>query len=164
MKQTQATAPKTTELEELARLSQRSEIAEHQVAIRTFWMNKRMGVNQAELAVRLGRSQSSVSRMLKDIAKTPEAARILERETAPVATAMELVRRAGRGEIDHEDLIRQLRDWEFDTPSVTHSLLDEWQLDDNSTRAILTAYLDDLITENEYEELAAAAGAKPADG
>lgn len=147
------------ELEELARLSHRSEVMERQIALRALWMNKYLKINQHDLAVKLGWSQPSVSRMLRDIAKTDEAAKILQSETAPVATAMELIRRAGRGEIDHDDLVRRLKEWEFDAPSVTHSLLDEWELDENSTSTLLTAYLDHLITEDEYEELAAAAKA-----
>lgn len=151
------TIDKTQELGELERLIQRKELTDKQVGLRLLWMSKVANVPQDELALVVHKSQSQVSRMLRSAAQAPEAAKIIASGTAPAATAMELIRRAGRGEIARDELVRLLKGWEFDPQVVTHSLLDEWNLVDNSVDAIVAAYDEDLITEDEYEELVAAA-------
>lgn len=75
-------------------------------------------------------------------------------------TAMDVVRRAQRGEIDHDELVRVLMSWPFEPQYRTTGLADDWEILDNSFDAVEHAYISlDLLTEEDYAAIVAAAPA-----
>lgn len=102
------------------------------------------GIPQEVLAAALGKSQATVSRMVH---QTRDA------EMEP-HTAMELVRRAARGEVSHEELIEKLKTWDYDPPFRTDGLSTDWGQNDNSVDAIdIAFYGHGLLSEEEYFEI-----------
>ncbi|MDT0188645.1 hypothetical protein Q9S36_51535 [Microbacterium sp. ARD31] len=66
-------------------------------------------------------------------------------------TAMDIVRRAQRGEIDHDELVRILKTWRYEPQYKTTGLEDDWQMVPNSFDAVEFAYMSlDLLTEEDY--------------
>lgn len=73
-------------------------------------------------------------------------------------SAMELVRRALRGEIDHDELVAKLKGWKYDPQYRTKGEADDWESVDNSFDAVEFAYVSDLITDADYDAIVDAAG------
>lgn len=65
-------------------------------------------------------------------------------------TAMDLVRRAQRGELDHEDLVAALMDWPFQPQYQTTGLADDWEFVEDSLDAVLFAFSLDMLSEEEF--------------
>ncbi len=64
---------------------------------------------------------------------------------------MDIVRRAQRGEIDHDELVRILKTWRYEPQYKTTGLEDDWQMVPNSFDAVEFAYMSlDLLTEGDY--------------
>lgn len=64
-------------------------------------------------------------------------------------TAMDLVRRAQRGELDHEHLVAALMDWPFQPQYRTTGLADDWEFVEDSLDAVLFAFCLDMLSEEE---------------
>lgn len=73
-------------------------------------------------------------------------------------SAMELVRRALRGEIGHDELVTKLKGWKYDPQYRTKGEADDWESVDNSFDAVEFAYVSDLITDADYDAIVDAAG------
>ncbi len=66
-------------------------------------------------------------------------------------TAMDIVRRASRGEIDHDELVQILKIWPYEPQYKTTGLGDDWQTVPNSFDAVEFAYISlDLLTDDDY--------------
>lgn len=66
-------------------------------------------------------------------------------------TAMDIVRRASRGEIDHDELVQILKTWPYEPQYKTTGLADDWQTTPNSFDAVEFAYISlDLLTDEDY--------------
>lgn len=75
-------------------------------------------------------------------------------------TAMDIVRRADRGEIDHDELVRILKTWAFEPQYRTKGLGDDWRIVPNSFDAVEFAYGSlCLLSDEDYTAIAAAAPA-----
>lgn len=68
-------------------------------------------------------------------------------------TAMDLVRRRRRGEIDHEIFVTALKQWSFRPQYRVTSLTDDWEFVEDSLDTVLYAYSLDLLSEAEYEAI-----------
>lgn len=82
-------------------------------------------------------------------------------------TAMDIVRRAARGEIDHDELVRTLKTWRYEPQYKTTGLADDWEVVPNSFDAVEHAYISlDLLTDEDYAEIAEGAPAisEPTEG
>ncbi|MCC4908455.1 hypothetical protein [Microbacterium sp. cx-59] len=71
-------------------------------------------------------------------------------EAGPKETAMDIVRRAQRGEISKAELVSALLDWEFEPSYRTRGLADDWETRTNSFDAVVHAYTIGLIDEETY--------------
>lgn len=70
-------------------------------------------------------------------------------------TAMELVRRAHRGELSHEQLVAALETWPFQPQYRTKGESDDWEFVEDSLDAVVYAYIElDLLSEDEYNLIA----------
>jgi transcriptional regulator with XRE-family HTH domain len=146
------TLDKDQELRELQFLQRRTTLSARDLAARLLALNKR-GIHQDELAEAIGKSQSQVSRLIRDAAKQHPA----DGEEKPAATAMELVRRRARGEIAHDQFVELLKTWDYDPSYKTEGLHDDWEFVDNSFDAVSDAWMNyDLLTDEEFEEIFAA--------
>lgn len=65
-------------------------------------------------------------------------------------TAMDLVRRAQRGELDHERLVAALMNWPFQPQYRTTGLADDWEFVEDSLDAVLFAFSLDMLSEEEF--------------
>lgn len=65
-------------------------------------------------------------------------------------TAMDLVRRAQRGELDHEHLVTALMNWPFQPQYRTTGLADDWEFVEDSLDAVLFAFSLDVLSEEEF--------------
>lgn len=131
------------ELQELALLRQRAARTEEALRQRIVKL-RRAGVSLKALAAVVGLSESQVSRL----ANRPAV------ETGlPAATAMELVRRAQCGEIDHDSFVVWLRKWPYEPQYRTTGLADDGQWKDNSFDAIEYAFFVGLLSKEEYEQI-----------
>lgn len=73
-------------------------------------------------------------------------------------TAMDVVRRAQRGEIDHDELVRILMTWPYEPQYKTTGLTDDWEQVDNSFDAVYHAYIGlNLLSGEDYAAIVAAA-------
>lgn len=73
-------------------------------------------------------------------------------------TAMDVVRRAERGEMDHDELVRVLKTWHYEPQYKTSGLGDDWQIVENSFDAVEFAYMSlNLISADDYAAIAEAA-------
>ncbi len=70
---------------------------------------------------------------------------------------MDVVRRAQRGEIDHDELVRILTAWSYEPQYRIVGLADDWEFVDNSFDAVRFAYASDLLTDEDYAAIVAAA-------
>lgn len=80
---------------------------------------------------------------------------------------MDIVRRALRGEIDHDELVRVLKTWRYEPQYKTTGLADDWQTAPNSFDAVEFSYISlDLLTDEDYAAIveAAPAAASSANG
>ena len=145
------TLDKDQELRELQFLNRRTTLSARDLAARLLTLNKQ-GIHQDELAEAIGKSQSQVSRLIRDAKQHPADA-----EEKPAVTAMELVRRRARGEIAHDRFIELLKTWDYDPSYKTKGLHDDWEFVDNSFDAVSDAWMNyDLLTDEEFEEIFAA--------
>lgn len=70
-------------------------------------------------------------------------------------TAMDLVRQAQRGEIDHQRFVTSLTNWPFKPQYRTGGEVDDWEFVEDSFDAVLHAYIAlNLLSEEEYEAIA----------
>lgn len=68
-------------------------------------------------------------------------------------TAMDIVRRAAEGEIDHDELVCILKTWHY-KPQHKTTRLDDWQIVPNGFDAVEFAYMSlDLLTDKEYRTI-----------
>jgi len=75
-------------------------------------------------------------------------------------TAMDIVRRAAEGAIDHDELVRILKTWHYEPQYKTTGLADDWQTVPNSFDAVEFAYISlDLLTDEDYAAIVEAAPA-----
>lgn len=65
-------------------------------------------------------------------------------------TAMDLVRRAQRGELDHEHLVTVLMEWPFQPQYRTTGLADDWEFVEDSLDAVLFAFSVGMLSEEEF--------------
>lgn len=73
-------------------------------------------------------------------------------------TAMDIVRRAADGEIDHDELVRILKSWHYEPQYKTTGLADDWETVPNSFDAVEFAYISlDLLTDEDYAAIVEAA-------
>lgn len=73
-------------------------------------------------------------------------------------TAMDIVRRAADGEIDHDELVRILKTWHYEPQYRTTGLADDWETVPNSFDAVEFAYISlDLLTDEDYATIARSA-------
>jgi hypothetical protein len=63
---------------------------------------------------------------------------------------MDLVRRAQRGELDHERLVAALMNWPFQPQYRTTGLADDWEFVEDSLDAVLFAFSLDMLSEEEF--------------
>lgn len=69
-------------------------------------------------------------------------------------TAMDIVRRAADGKIDHDELIQILKTWAYEPQYKTTGLGDDWQSVPNSFDAVEFAYMSlELLTDDDYAEI-----------
>lgn len=73
-------------------------------------------------------------------------------------TAMELVRLALRGEIDHDELVEKLKGWSYEPQYKVKGEWDDWQSIDNSFDAVELAYVSELISDADYDAIVDAVG------
>jgi len=143
---------KAEALVDLQWLQKRKALSEHDLSVRLLTLNL-SGISQTELAKTIHISQPQVSRMIRD-AQTyitwPETPKV-------AATAMELVRRAERGEIEHDQLVELLKGWEYEPSDKAQDLLDIRVEVANSLDAVDVALDNGLITEDEYYDIMDAA-------
>ena len=67
---------------------------------------------------------------------------------------MALVRQAQRGDIDHEEFVALLKNWQYEPKHKSRGESDDWEIVDNSFDAIYHAYVGlDLLSDEEYEEV-----------
>lgn len=72
-------------------------------------------------------------------------------------TAMDIVRRAAEGDIDHDELVRILKTWHYEPQYKTTGLADDWQTVPNSFDAVEFAYIAlDLLSDEEYAVIVSA--------
>lgn len=69
-------------------------------------------------------------------------------------TAMDLVRRAEHGELDHKQLVAALMTWQFQPQYRPSGLADDWEFVEDSLDAVLYAFELDLLSEREYGAIA----------
>ena len=74
-------------------------------------------------------------------------------------TAIDIVRRAAEGAIDHDELVRILKTWHYEPQYKTSGLGDDWQIVENSFDAVEFAYISDLLTDEDYAAIVEAAPA-----
>lgn len=145
-------AQKEQELRDLELLQERRSLSDRDLSTRLLTMNQN-GFSQVELAQTIHMSQPQVSRMIRHAEKlmaagaTPKVA----------ATAMELVRRAERGEIEHDRLVELLKDWDYEPSDTATDLLDIRVEVANSLDAVDVALDNGLITVDEYYDIMDAA-------
>lgn len=73
-------------------------------------------------------------------------------------TAMDIVRRAAGGEIDHDELVRILKSWHYEPQYKTTGLADDWESVPNSFDAVEYAYISlDLLTNEDHAAIVAQA-------
>lgn len=71
------------------------------------------------------------------------------------STAMDLVRRAQRGDISHQELVDALKGFPFKPQYRTAGQADDWELVEDSIDAALHAYISlNLLSNEEYEAIA----------
>lgn len=137
-------------LRELANLHYRHELMKETLEQRIFALWQAGGFSLEVLGAAIGKSASQTSRILarlEESDRTPRGAQV-------VMTAMELVRQAQRGVIDHDDLVALLKNWRYDATYTTRDESDDWEVVDNSFDAVYHAYVGlDLLTDKEYEEI-----------
>lgn len=144
---------KEAELRELSMLHHRLAATRAELDQRLFVLNQD-GFALKELAAVIGLSVSQVSRV---IGRVREQTGDSPAADAPAATAMELVRRAQRGEIAHDRFVSLLKGWAYEPQYRTTSEADDWELVDNSFDAVEFAYMAlDLIDDDEYAEIVSA--------
>lgn len=146
------TINKEHELLELQWLQKRKSLSERDLSARLLTLNG-SGIPQEELAAAIGKSQPQVSRMIREAQK----ARGVDEVPKIAATAMELVRRAERGEIEHDRLVELLKSWDYEPSDTTRDLLDIRIEVANSLDAVDVALDNGLITEDEYYDIMDAA-------
>ena len=140
------------ELKELSALQARIPETEAEVR-RRVWKLRRLGVSLRDLSKAVGLSESQVSR-LANKPKLPDTGR-------PALTAMELVRLAQRGGIDHASFIDWLKKWPYEPMYKTAGLADDVaEFRDNSWDAVEAAYFRDVISDEEYEQILVAVRAR----
>jgi len=71
--------------------------------------------------------------------------------------AMDVVRRAAGGEIDHDELVRILKTWHYEPQYKTTGLADDWESVPNSFDAVEFAYISNLLTDEDYAAIVEAA-------
>lgn len=138
-----------SELRELARLHDRHQLIAKTIEERIFALWRGGGISLEELGAAIGKSASQMSRILKRLERnlTAPAAR-------PAITAMALVRQAQRGDIDHEEFVALLKNWQYEPKHKSRGESDDWEIVDNSFDAIYHAYVGlDLLSDEEYEEV-----------
>lgn len=146
------TINKAEALADLEWLQKRKTLTEHDLSVRVVMLYN-AGISQVELAETMHISQPKVSRMIRDAQMF-----IAKSETPKVAaTAMELVRRAERGEIEHNRLVELLKGWEYEPSDKAQDLLDIRVEVANSLDAVDMALDNGLITEDEYYDIMDAA-------
>lgn len=139
------------ELRDLAALRTRAASAEEAVGSRMRDLHQQ-GVRLKDLAAAVGLSESQASRLVARARKVQAAG-----DKTP-ATAMDLVRAAQRGQIDHGQLVQQLESWRYEPQYRTRGEGDDWKFVDNSFDAVEFAYMSlDLLSDQEYERIANAA-------
>lgn len=141
------TIDKENELVELRRLQKRKSLSERVLSDRLRELYD-SGISQGDLAGAIGKSQPQVSRMIRE---AQDAHGGMDPQQA--ATAMELVRRAERGEVDHARLVDLLKSWDYEPSDRPESILDDIITVDNSLDAVDAAIDFGLITEDEYYEI-----------
>ncbi|GAA0490176.1 hypothetical protein [Microbacterium aurantiacum] len=138
------------QLRELANLHRRRELIEETIEQRILTLWRAGGWSLQELGAAIGKRASQVSRI---IARLEERSVSLA-DARRTITAMELVRRAQRGEIDHGEFVALLKNWRYDPKYTVHDESDDWEIADNSFDAVYHAYVGlDLLTAEEYEEI-----------
>jgi hypothetical protein len=65
-------------------------------------------------------------------------------------TAMDVVRPAAEGEINHDELVRILKTWHYEPQYKITGLADDWEAVPNSFDAVDFAYISDLLTGEDY--------------
>ncbi|WP_447946454.1 hypothetical protein [Microbacterium lacticum] len=71
-------------------------------------------------------------------------------------TAIDIVRRAAEGAIDHDELVRILKTWHYELQCKTTGLAGDWQTVPNSFNAVGFAYKSlELLTDEDYAEIVA---------
>ena len=141
-------ADTATLLQNLALLRQRQEYDE--VDLRTrIRLLRRDGVGLKEIGQAAGLSESQVSR----ITSQPENA-------LPAATAMELVKKAECGEIDHDSFLEWLKVWPYEPQDKPANLADDSVFRDNSWDAVGRAYDKRLLSDDELLQLYQAAASR----
>lgn len=73
-----------------------------------------------------------------------------EVERVSEETAMDIVRRAQRGEMSRAELADALIGWRYEAPCKTTGLADDWEVRPNSFNAVYHAFVSDPIDEGTY--------------
>lgn len=133
---------------QLAQLSRAHDVTEDALVgyMRTLFTQRVL--SQVEIADVLGTNQSTVSRMLKRHVTSTDFA--IEAEPA---TAQQLVYSALAGEVEHDELVAQLRAWPWDAMHRSKNVADDTE---NGPDTLLAAYLArnlNLIDEDELESI-----------
>ena len=76
-------------------------------------------------------------------------------------TAMDLVRRAQRGELDHEPFVAALMNWPFQPQYRARGLTDDWEFVEDSLDAVQYALAIDMLSEAEYSEIVSRLECRP---
>lgn len=151
---------------QLIQLSHARDLTENAVADLVQSLTKQRVLSQIEIAEILGTTQPSVSRMLTRSAsreKRPTSSRVVQSvpavtdESTSSATAQQLIHRAAAGEVDHDDLVDQLRAWDWEP---VHRSQNEADDDENGPNSLVTVYLArnlKLISEDELDSILDAA-------
>lgn len=137
---------KDAELRDLAALHRRAQASQDAVRRRLAQL-RRDGAQLKDLAAAVGLSESQVSRLAA-----------AGRGEGRAETAMDVVRRAQRGQIDHDALVSLLAGWDYAPQHASQDAADDWEFEDNSFDAVEYAYTAlDLLSDQEYEQIVAAA-------
>jgi transcriptional regulator with XRE-family HTH domain len=137
--------------EELARVYAGRELNRLEL-LRACEAARNKGLKQAEIARRLSLSQPEVHRILRKIRNFPE---LLEK------TPREVILQFHAGQIPHEQMLEQLKAWNYTYSQDAEPDNPEGQLTRGSWDDIPDAFHRDLITGEDYETIVEAAH-KPA--
>lgn len=110
----------------------------------------------SDLDVTASTTPEELDLLLQEIVEIPTGGNSGKRLSAQAIldlTAMDLVHAAQRGAIDHDTLVRLLEVWPFEPQYRTSGEADDWESVPNSFDAVEFAYVSEIITDADYDDI-----------